>query len=78
MFDRTGRDAIGRSGAGSRGRSKAGRRLQIEPLEGRSLMTASLAPIPSVTVEAGGGIPGPLERGLCWEYRSSDLHGDDQ
>ena len=60
MFDRTGRDAIGRSGAGSRGRSKAGRRLQIEPLEGRALMTASLAPIPSATVMATAGYQVPL------------------
>ncbi len=60
MFDRTGRDAIGRSGAGSRGRAKAGRRFLVEPLEGRALMTASLAPIPSVTVEAGAGYQVPL------------------
>ena len=60
MFDRTGREAMGRLGTGSRGRSKAGRRLRIEPLEGRAMMTASLAPIPSVTVEATAGYQVPL------------------
>ena len=60
MFDRLGRDALGRSVMGSRGRSRAGKRLRVEPLEGRSLMTASLAPIPSVTVEASQGYQVPL------------------
>ena len=60
MFDRLGKDALGRPSKGSRARSKAGSWLRIEPLEGRSLMTASLAPIPSVTVEAGAGYQVPL------------------
>jgi cyclophilin family peptidyl-prolyl cis-trans isomerase len=60
MFDRLGKDAMGRPSKGSRARSKAGSRLRIESLEGRSLMTASLAPIPSVTVEATAGYQVPL------------------
>ena len=60
MFDRLGRDASARPWKGSRARAKAVVRLQLEPLEGRSLMTASLAPIPSVTVEAGAGFQVPL------------------
>ncbi len=60
MFDRTGRQAIGRVDAGSRGLSKAGRRLRLEPLEGRSLMTASLAPIAAVTSPQYQGYQVPL------------------
>ena len=60
MFDRTGRQAIDRVGAGSRGRSKAGRRLQLEPLEGRALMTASLDPIAAVTSPQYQGYQVPL------------------
>lgn len=59
MFDRLGKDASGRPSKGSRARSKAGIRLRVEPLEGRPLL-ASLAPIPSVTVEAGAGYQVPL------------------
>lgn len=59
MFDRLGKDALGRHSKDSRARSKAGRRLQVEPLEGRALL-ASLAPIPSVTVDAGTGYQVPL------------------
>ena len=60
MFDRLDKDALGRPSKGSRARSMAGNRLRIEPLEGRSLLTASLAPIPSVTVEATAGYQVPL------------------
>ncbi len=60
MFDRKGQNGWGRFAKGSRGRAQAGRRLQIEPLEGRALMTASLAPIPSATVEATAGYQVPL------------------
>jgi len=60
MFDRTGRDAIGRFGAGSRGRSKAGPRLRIEPLEGRQLMTASIAPIAPISVPQFQGYQVPV------------------
>ncbi len=63
MFDRTGRQAIGRVDAGSRGRSKAGRWLHLEPLEGRSLMTASLAPIAAVTSPQFQGYQVPLVGG---------------
>jgi cyclophilin family peptidyl-prolyl cis-trans isomerase len=60
MFDRLGKDALGRHSKGSRARSKAGKMLRIEPLEGRALLAASLAPIPSVTVEATAGFQVPL------------------
>ena len=60
MFDRTSRDAIGRVGTGSRGRSRAGRRLAIESLEGRSLMTASIAPIGPVISPQGLGFQVPV------------------
>jgi cyclophilin family peptidyl-prolyl cis-trans isomerase len=60
MFDRLGKDALGRHSKGSRARSKAGEMLRIEPLEGRALLAVSLAPIPSVTVEAGAGYQVPL------------------
>ena len=60
MFDRFGKDALGHALRGSRARSRAGSRLRIEPLEGRSLMAASLSPIPSVTVEATAGYQVPL------------------
>ena len=59
MFDRLGKDALGRHSKGSRARSKAGNRLRIEPLEGRALL-AALTPIPSVTVEANAGYQVPL------------------
>ncbi len=59
MFDRLSKDALGRQSKGSRARSKAGIRLRVEPLEGRALL-ASLAPIPSVTVEATAGYQVPL------------------
>jgi cyclophilin family peptidyl-prolyl cis-trans isomerase len=54
MFDRLSKDASGHHSKGSRARSKAGCRLRVEPLEGRALL-ASLAPIPSVTVEGSSG-----------------------
>jgi cyclophilin family peptidyl-prolyl cis-trans isomerase len=60
MFDRVGQDSSIRSSKGGRARSKAGRRLQVELLEGRALLTASLAPIPSVTVAATAGYQVPL------------------
>ena len=60
MFDRTGRDAIGKLGAGSRGRARPGRWLRLEPLEGRSLMTASLDPIAAVTSPQYQGYQVPL------------------
>ena len=60
MFDRLGKDASGRNAKGSRGRSKAGEWLRLEPLEGRTLLTASLAPIPSVTVGTTTGFQVPL------------------
>jgi peptidyl-prolyl cis-trans isomerase A (cyclophilin A) len=63
MFDRKGRDAIGRLGTGSRGRFKAGRRLRVEPLEGRALMAASLAPIAAVTSPQFQGFQVPLQGG---------------
>lgn len=59
MFDRLGKDALGRQSKGSRGRAKSGSRLEIEPLEGRALL-AALAPIPSVTVEVNAGYQVPL------------------
>ena len=37
-----------------------GEKFQIEPLEGRALLAASLAPLPSVTVEATAGFQVPL------------------
>jgi cyclophilin family peptidyl-prolyl cis-trans isomerase len=40
--------------------TRAGRRPQVERLEGRQLMTASLAPISAVTVPAGVGFQVPL------------------
>ena len=49
MFDSTGKDAIGRGVAGSRTRTQAGRRLQVEALEPRQMLTATLAPIANVT-----------------------------
>jgi cyclophilin family peptidyl-prolyl cis-trans isomerase len=60
MFDRKGQNGWGRSSKGSRGRARTGTWLQLEPLEGRALLTASLAPIPSVTVEATNGYQVPL------------------
>jgi cyclophilin family peptidyl-prolyl cis-trans isomerase len=60
MFDRLGKEASGRNAKGSRGRSKAGEWLRLEPLEGRTLLTASLAPIPSVTVGTTTGFQVPL------------------
>ncbi len=60
MFDRLSQDSSIRSSKGGRARPKTARRLQIEPLEGRTLLTASLAPIPSVTVEATAGYQVPL------------------
>ncbi|WP_435010986.1 peptidylprolyl isomerase [Tundrisphaera lichenicola] len=63
MFDRTGREAIGRLGTGSRGRSKAGRWLQIEPLEGRGLMTASISPIAGISVPQFQGYQVPVLAG---------------
>ena len=58
MFDRLGRDKenSNRVSRGGHSRPKTACRIQIEPLEGRTLLTASLAPIPSVTVEATQGI----------------------
>ena len=63
MFDRTGREAMGRLGTGSRGRSKAGRRLRIEPLEGRAMMTASIMPIAAVSVPQYQGYQVPVLAG---------------
>ena len=60
MFDRVGQDSSIRSSKGGRARSKAGRRLRVELLEGRALLTASLAPLPSVTVAATAGYQVPL------------------
>ncbi len=60
MFERTGKDASGRLGTGSRALSKSGCGLRVESLEGRALLTASLAPLPSVTVEATAGYQVPL------------------
>ncbi len=49
MLNRVGKDAIGRS-SGSKRRSTIGRRPVIESLEGRAMMTATLAPIANVSV----------------------------
>lgn len=67
MFDSRGKDAVGRDVAGSRPRSRAGRRLQVERLDARQLLTATLAPIANVTspqylgrvvpVDSGGATP---------------------
>src|SRR5206468_7788196 len=56
----TGREAMGRLGTGSRGRSKAGHRLRIEPLEGRAMMTASIMPIATVTAPQFQGFQVPV------------------
>ncbi len=60
MFDRAGRDAFGRLGSGARAQAKAGRRLQIEPLEGRAMMTASIAPIATIASPQFQGYQVPL------------------
>lgn len=63
MFDRTGRKTIGNPGTGSRGRSRAGRGLAIEPLEGRALMTATIRPIADITVPQFTGYQVPIVAG---------------
>ena len=62
MFDREGKDAIGRP-AGVRQRAKVKRRPAIESLESRELMTASIEPIAAVTSPQFQGYQVPVQGG---------------
>ncbi len=62
MLNRVGKDAIGRS-SGSKRRSTIGRRPVIESLEGRAMMTATIAPIANVSVPQFQGYQVPVEGG---------------
>ena len=62
MLDRLGRDAIGRSATTTR-RASIGRRPAIESLEGRQMLTASIAPIANISVPQYQGYQVPIEGG---------------
>src|SRR4051812_22902809 len=59
MLERTGRGASRRDG-GSAAKGSRARRPGVDPLEGRALMAAALAPIANITVPAALGFQVPL------------------